>query len=225
MENPLDRPVWSALNGLQSDLSEGGRLARRYKPDVNLFACVGADTPQSLEALSGLVGEGEQIILLQKPEPLWDGQLKPKLISQGFQMVAGTLPPRPDDLDIHSLSDADVSEMIALAHLTEPGPFLPKTHTMGQFYGIRLDGRLAAMAGQRFRFEGYCEVSGVCTHPDFRGRGLANRLSAHLTHVIADRGETPFLHGWLTNEAAIRVYERLGYKRRTIFNIAVLERA
>lgn len=223
--NPLDRPVWSALTGLQSDLSEGGPLARRFRTDINIFAATAVDDEASLAALTDLVGEGERILLMQKPEPKWDSGLKSTLEEAAFQMVLDTLPERPNSPDILTMTEADVTEMIALAHLTRPGPFLPKTHTMGQFYGIRIEGRLAAMVGQRHRFEGYCEVSGVCTHPDFQGRGLARLLSAHVTHVVADRGETPILHGHAGNHTAIRLYKKLGYKHRADFNIALLERA
>jgi len=126
--------------------------------------------------------------------------------------------------DIVQLTDADVPEMLALARLTEPGPFLTRTHTMGAFIGIRIGGRLAAMAGERFRFPGYTEVSGVCTHPDFRGRGLARRLSAAVAAGIEARGERPFLHAWKTNRPAITLYESLGFEMRNEVNVAVLER-
>jgi predicted GNAT family acetyltransferase len=126
--------------------------------------------------------------------------------------------------EILTLTDADAPEMLALAQLTEPGPFLSRTHTMGTFIGIRSGGRLAAMAGERFRFPGYTEVSGVCTHPDFRGRGLARRLSAAVAAGITARGERPFLHAWKTNRPAIALYESLGFAMRAEVNVAVLVR-
>ena len=126
--------------------------------------------------------------------------------------------------DIIRLGDADAPEMLALAKLTEPGPFLARTHTMGRFIGVRIGGRLAAIAGERFRFPGYTEVSGVCTHPDFRGRGLARRLSAAIAAGIEARGERPFLHAWRTNHAAIALYESLGFELRSEVNVMVLER-
>ena len=95
---------------------------------------------------------------------------------------------------------------------------------MGNFLGIRIGARLAAMAGERMRFPGYTEVSGVCTHPEFRGRGLARRLSAAVAAAIEARGEQPFLHAWKTNQAAISLYEGLGFKVRTDVNVAVLKR-
>ena len=126
--------------------------------------------------------------------------------------------------DIVPLTDVDAPEMLALAGLTEPGPFLSRTHTMGAYIGIRIAGRLAAMAGERFRFPGYREVSGVCTHPDFRGRGLARRLSAAVAAAIEARGERPLLHAWRTNHPAIALYESLGFEIREEVNVAVLER-
>jgi predicted GNAT family acetyltransferase len=140
-------------------------------------------------------------------------------------MVAvGPMTPGDDPGGIVPLGDADAEEMLALATLTRPGPFQRNTHRMGQFVGVRIDGRLAAMAGERFRFPGHTEVSGVCTHPDFRGRGLAGRLSRHVAVAIAARGDTAFLHAWQTNTAAIRLYERLGFRLRCEVNVAVLER-
>jgi predicted GNAT family acetyltransferase len=136
---------------------------------------------------------------------------------RSFEVLAGRE-------EILKLEDADAPEMLALAKLTEPGPFLARTHHhMGRFIGIRIDGRLAAMAGERFRFPGYTEVSGVCTHPDFRGRGLARRLSATVAAGIEARGERPFLHAWKSNRAAISLYESLGFELRSEVNVAVLE--
>jgi predicted GNAT family acetyltransferase len=126
--------------------------------------------------------------------------------------------------DIVTLTDEDAPEMLALATLTEPGPFFARTHAMGTFIGIRVGGRLAAMAGERMRFPGYTEVSAVCTHPDFRGRGYARRLSAAVAAGIEARGDQPFLHAWKTNHSAISLYEKLGFRLRTEVQVAVLKR-
>ncbi|MHB8812449.1 MAG: GNAT family N-acetyltransferase [Steroidobacteraceae bacterium] len=221
----LDRPIWSALSTRHLHLSVGGALARRYAADVNLFASACDDTPAALAALTELVQPGERIFLLQVPDIVVPSGLLPVKAAKGVQMLATRGMPAATDDDIVELTDADAPEMLALATLTEPGPFLARTHTMGTFRGIRIGGRLAAMAGERFRFPGYTEVSGVCTHPDFRGRGFARRLSAVVASRIESRGERPFLHAWKTNRPAISLYESLGFELRAEVDVKVLERA
>jgi predicted GNAT family acetyltransferase len=221
----LDRPFWASLTTWHSHLSIGGPLARRYARDVNLFASAGDETEPALEALAALVQGAEQVYVLQVPEILVSPALIALKRAKGVQMVARRSVEAPAGMeDIVKLADADAPEMLALAKLTEPGPFLARTHLMGTFIGIRIDGRLAAMAGERVRFPGYTELSGVCTHPDFRGRGLARRLSAAVAAGIEARGERPFLHAWRTNHAAISLYESLGFELRSEVNVAVLER-
>jgi predicted GNAT family acetyltransferase len=221
----LDRPVWAALSTRHMPLSVGDALARRYLSDVNLFASACDDSLAAQAALQRLVHPGERIFVLQVPEIVVPKGLVPVKAAKGVQMVATrSLRAAALDEDMAELTDADAPEMLALATLTEPGPFLARTHTMGSFLGIRIDGRLAAMAGERFRFPGYTEVSGVCTHPDFRGRGLARRLSTAVAARIASRGERPFLHAWATNRPAISLYESLGFELRAEVDVKVLER-
>jgi predicted GNAT family acetyltransferase len=104
--------------------------------------------------------------------------------------------------------------MLALATLTRPGPFFERTHELGEFIGVREGGRLIAMAGERMKPDGFTEVSGVCTHPDFRGQGHAAALTRIVASRIRERGETPFLHAYASNAPAIALYERLGYRLR-----------
>lgn len=220
----LDRPVWASLNHAPH-LAEGGNLAKRYRPDVNVFAAACDESPASLAALCGLVLGGESVYLLQVPAVCVPEGLVATRAAQGVQMLA-TRPVAPlaGDGDIVELGAGDAPEMLALARLTEPGPFLARTHCMGRFLGVRIGGRLAAMAGERMRFPGFTEVSGVCTHPDFRGQGLARRLSSVVANLIQQRGEQPFLHAWTSNQAAIALYESLGFEVRTTVQVAVLKR-
>lgn len=221
----LDRPVWAALTTVHLGLSVGGALARRYAADVSLFAAARDDSAAALSALTELVQPGERVFLAEVADVGVPSGLVPIKAAKGVQMVATrSIRPAEGDDDIVQLTDADAPEMLALATLTEPGPFLARTHTMGTFRGIRIGGRLAAMAGERFRFPGHTEVSGVCTHPDFRGRGLARRLSAAVAGRIESRGERPFLHAWKENRIAISLYESLGFEIRAEVNITVLER-
>lgn len=223
---PIDRPVWASLTGAHMSLSVGGSLARRYAPDVNLFASTCDEAPESLAALAALVHKGGRVFLLQVPPVVIPEGLSAIKRAKGVQMVASrSLQGATSSDGIVPLTDSDAPDMLALAALTEPGPFLARTHQMGTFFGIRINGRLAAMAGERFRFPGHTEVSGVCTHPDFRGRGLARRLSAAVAAHIEARGEQPFLHAWQTNLPAIALYESLGFVRRCDVDVAVMERA
>lgn len=223
--NAIDRPIWSSLSSAHIDLSVGDELARRYRPDINLFASARDDSDAARDRLASLVKGGEKIFILQVPEIRVPRELVALKRALGVQMVAAEpIVADAGDEDVIPLGEADAEEMFALATLTEPGPFLRYTYRMGNFVGIRIDGRLAAMAGERFRFPGYTEVSGVCTHPDFRGRGLARRLSRLVASRIAACGDTAFLHAWKTNVAAITLYESLGFELRCDVNVAVLAR-
>lgn len=225
--NLLDRPVWSSLSTAHAGLALGDDLARRYEPDVNRFAAARDGSEAALQALAGLVQRSGPVFVLQVPDIVIPAELTAIKTALGVQMVATSpVVAASDGADgILALSEQDAAEMLALATLTEPGPFLRHTHRMGQFVGIRLDGQLVAMAGERFRFPGYTEVSGVCTHPDFRGHGFARRLSRHVASRIAARGETAFLHAWKSNVAAIALYQALGFRWRCDVNVAVLARS
>lgn len=220
----LDRPVWASLATHHAAASVGSLRARRFARDVHLFAAARDDGPEALDALAALLQPGEQVYLLQVPAIVVPPGCSVVKAARGVQMVATrSLLGVADDLEIQLLTEADAADMLALARLTEPGPFLARTHTMGRFLGVRVDGRLVAMAGERFRCPGFTEVSGVCTHPDFRGRGFARRLSAAVAAAIEARGERPFLHAWRSNMAAIALYESLGFELRTEVNVSVIE--
>ena len=112
--------------------------------------------------------------------------------------------------------------MFELATLTRPGPFSLRAQALGAFFGVKENGRLVAMAGERFKQDGFSEISGVCTHPDFRRRGLSRLLSRFVAHRILKRGETPYLHAFATNAAAIGLYKSIGFELRTMMNVAVI---
>ena len=114
--------------------------------------------------------------------------------------------------------------MRALAELTQPGPFHARTHALGGFVGVRENGRLIAMAGERLQAPGFTEISAVCTHPDARGRGLAGKLMRLVAAGIVARGEQLFLHVYPHNKGAIALYERLGFRHRADIQLNVLRR-
>jgi ribosomal protein S18 acetylase RimI-like enzyme len=216
----LDRPIWHALGTRQAELAIGGPSARRFPADVAAFGAGVDDRPESLAALGALAGEG--LIILQAGEAPAPPALTVNRVAAGVQMVAARRLAPPDDAGVVELGDADAAEMLALAQLTEPGPFFARTHTLGGFVGVRREGRLVAMAGERLKLDGFTEVSGVCVHPDQRGAGLAARLSAIVAARIFARGETPFLHAYAENAAAIALYRKLGFELRTEVTMKVL---
>ena len=221
---PLDRPVWSMLTGRQAHLAEGDARAARIDRGYGVFG-VAVDTgAEAQAALAALVpGDGEIWIVEGAPWPLPPGTrgVKRAVLAQ---MVAEGPPPASRDGEpaILALGEADAPEMAALADHAKPGPWGPKTHLYGPFFGIRENGRLLAMAGQRILVPGMAEVSGVATWEDCRGRGLARTLIGHVMRAMVARGETPFLHSYADNAGAIALYESLGFRiRREVHVLAI----
>lgn len=209
----LDRPVWSALEGGHRHLALGGPLARRYPREIGPFAALADDSRAAWEALAALLlpGEAAMLVTPEAPRPAPGFAVTP--LDPVLQMVA-TRAPAPGTLPFAVLGAADAGEMRALAGLTNPGPFAERTHELGEFLGIREDGRLAAMTGERMRPDGAVEVSAVCVHPEHRGKAHARHLLAERTRRIMAGGRQPFLHVYPGNGSAIALYESLGYVLR-----------
>lgn len=214
--NPLDHAVWSALTGRQSHLAIIDGCARRFDPAYGVFAAIGERSDASLAGLGALVAAHGDVALLEADPPTEAPGVAVASQDLGVQMLAERLTsagPEPE-VELLLLTEADAPEMLALATLTKPGPFFERTHQLGDFFGVRVDGRLAAMAGERMKLPGFTEVSGVCTHPDNRGRGYAGALMRLVAGRILARGETPFLHAYASNRGAIALYETLGFTVR-----------
>ncbi|MFT4252955.1 MAG: GNAT family N-acetyltransferase [Caulobacter sp.] len=220
---PLDRPAWSSLTGRQAELAIGRGGALRMHPDFGLFVALADETPASLAAAGELVREhGPSGFVEPAPPPPVPGTIV-RSSALCWQMAARAITPlKPVEFEIVALTDADAAEMLALATLTKPGPFFSRTHELGAFVGVKVDGELAAMAGERMRPDGFTEVSGVCTGPGFRGKGYAAGLLAHVAGKILARGETPFLHSYADNAGANALYQALGFERRADIWFTVL---
>ena len=214
----LDRPIWTALTTRQAHLGQGDALARRYHADVAPFAALSSETPAAYEALRQLLQPHEQAALLSLAPLDGTEALRVENVGTIHQMVATrAVAGTADDLGVIRLDSADSAEMLDLAQRTKPGPFGKRTHEMGRYIGVRDQGRLIAMAGERMRIDGYVEISAVCVDDSWRGKGLAGRLIDILRNEIGQRGETPFLHVFSHNTTAIRLYERLGFELRRAF--------
>jgi predicted GNAT family acetyltransferase len=222
----LDRPVFATLNGRQGHLAVRRGGAARMHPDYGLFAATVDERPESLAALGDLVRELGTVGLVELATP--PAPAGTEIVSSALclQMVAETVAPAWDvAFDMLPLDDADAAEMLALATLTKPGPFFARTHQLGEFIGVRVGGQLVAMAGERMRPDGFTEASGVCVHPDHRGKGYAARLLREVTARILARGERAFLHSYADNATAIGLYESLGYRGRADVRFTILKPA
>jgi ribosomal protein S18 acetylase RimI-like enzyme len=228
MSDPLDNVIWSALTTCQAAVAAGAEKARRYDPAFARFAALSEVSPASLADLARLSRPGEELVLFEHadidPGPAFDvvgrkGILQMILPTPAFDRLAVA-----DTDRFVALGPDDEPQMQALVALTEPGPFAPRTPELGRYLGFKVDGRLVAMAGERMHLTQHTEISAVCTHPDWRGKGLAADLMRLCAKRIVERGEWPFLHALTDNAGAIALYERLGFARRLVKRIALLRR-
>ncbi|MER6287635.1 GNAT family N-acetyltransferase [Streptomyces sviceus] len=208
----LDNAVWAALDGPHAHLAERVGRAARYPADVYAFAAL-ADPrdPAAWADLLTLVGCGTTV------------RIKPvETVPEDWEVIGGGVGVQLVDTALHAepapeavrLGPDDVPEILDLVARTRPGPFLKRTIELGTYLGIREEGRLIALAGERLRPPGWTEISAVCTDPAHRGRGLATRLVRAVAAGIRERGDIPFLHAAADNTNAIRLYESIGFTLR-----------
>ncbi len=225
--DPLDRPVWNMLTGRQAHLASGDARALRIDADYGPFGAALDTSAAALAALAALAavvpGDGELWIVEGEAWPLPPGVREVRRAVLAQMVAEGAPPPTRDGGPvIVALGDGDAAEMAALADHAKPGPWGAKTHRYGPFFGIRENGRLLAMAGQRMLMPGMAEVSGVATWEDCRGRGLARALIGHVMREMVARGEQPFLHSYADNAGAIALYESLGFRIRRDVHVLVI---
>ncbi len=231
-ESALDNPIWSSLAMRHALLAQGAatnvvpgpapgeRRALRYPPDYSPLCASDGATPDDNAALHALPAPGEDLIALAAqvgvPPPDWHVEHR----IHAVQMIRRDATPLPESGgEITSLSAVDAADMMALVELTQPGPFRRRTVELGAFVGIRDHGRLLAMAGERLWIGDHREVSGVCTHPDAQGRGLAAALMSRVINRMLRKGQTPFLHVESDNARAVALYQRLGFVARADFSL------
>ncbi len=225
----LDDVAWHALTGPHAALAETTTdgAARRYRDEIAPFCGVEHLDAAGWAALAELVGpRGTAVFLRGEVEPAPPGW-RELLREPATQYVAGDLTELPTKArrEVVELTASDSPDMVALASATEPGPFGPNSHLTGRWFGIRREGRLVAMAGERMRVLGFGEVSGVCVDPAVRGEGLGAVVTLAAAHGIRERGDTPMLHVRDGNDGAHRLYRRVGFEVRRAVTVAVLRPA
>jgi len=233
--HPLDNVIWQALTTRDAHFAESFDEARRFVREVGPLGAFLGRNSRGFASLAGLVEPGGTVgLFLDEPyesQNGWNFVVGAPLL----QMIAdnGATPfARPgshpesvsQNTKIIELGPQDSPEMIELTAMTKPGPFGSRTHELGTYLGIRLQGKLVAMSGERLKVPGHTEVSAVCTHPEHTGNGYAGILISEVMKRIRAREEAPFLHVRQDNVRAIDVYKRLGFRERKLGHFAVLRK-
>jgi len=217
-DGELDNPFWSSLRGRHRHLAQVAGDVARFPAAYAPFLGVANTGVDAADALASLVAPEESVYLLGVA-PNVPGGWRLEAYADLAQMACTSPIDVIDGPDVIELTDAHRADVLALTALVYPHYFRPRTMELGRYFGIympdeRGDARLAAMIGERLGTDACQEMSAICTHPDFNGRGYARRLTALLTNDVLARGQTPFLHVSHANSRAKHLYEQLGYVLR-----------
>lgn len=225
MQHLLDNPIYYALNSSHHNFAKGAENAKFYKEDMAAFAGLKTNSFSDFEKLYQL-SQSESVFVIFSILPLKIPKQWELLTDLNmYQMVfEGENMPIKKDIVFADLREENVAEMIALVDLTKPGPFLNRTIDFGNYTGIFQNKKLVAMAGHRFNLSTYCEISAVCTHPDYLGNGYASILLHEQIRRITARQETPFLHVRKDNEEAVKLYQKIGFNIRTDMSAYVIKK-
>jgi ribosomal protein S18 acetylase RimI-like enzyme len=216
--HPLDNPVWEALNGKQAEYAIKGEGVLKYRPDVFVFAGIPNDSPNSIEKVAELHQKGDMMGLMGFKLDI-EPHFKRVFDVQAYQMLTDKVP-EYKSVDYVKLTKDDSPQIAELVELTKPGPYRPNVIELGNYMGIKEDDKLVAMVGERVKLDGYTEVSLVCTHPEYRGKGYAKSLSGVVIEDIIDNGDLPFLNVMKHNTAAFNLYKKLGFTTRIEYPIS-----
>ncbi|NOT51090.1 MAG: GNAT family N-acetyltransferase [Chitinophagaceae bacterium] len=224
----LDNMIWNAITTGNKDIAVLNGDVGRYRADIAPFGAMKECDEINFQKLYDLIPPGEKVGIsslkkIQYDESKWSLLKHYPCCQMIYEYPVDTYVTKNSHL-IVPLTDEHIPQMLELTALTKPGPFLQRTIEFGNYFGIFIDGRLAAMSGQRMHPVPYMEVSAVCTHPDFRGHGYAKAIMLHVMKLILDNSFIPFLHVLNTNVTAIGLYESIGFRTRAEINIDMLKR-
>ncbi|WP_207004518.1 GNAT family N-acetyltransferase [Trinickia mobilis] len=219
----LSNVVWASLSEARPDHVERNKDGARYRPEFAPFGAAQDYSEESVAQIASMLQPAQRLALftMGKPEipPGYDVVRE----ATAYQMIAEEKFVKSSDARIVRLGTNDVPEMLRLVKLTAPGPFNTRTNELGYFIGVREEGQLVAMAGERMTAGKYVEVSAVCTHPNWRGKRLGRLMMEHLSATIQQRDRVPFLHVFETNTSAVRLYRELGFRvARTLLLTAMV---
>ncbi len=228
MNHLLDNMIWNAITSGNSDIAMVDGDVGFYRPDIAPFAGMKELSKENFDKLHEFLPAGRRVAVsyfdkINLDESKWQTLQKMDCCQMVYENPIDVFTTVNSHL-IAPLTTEHVPQMLELTALTKPGPFFEKTILFGNYFGIFIDGRLAAMTGQRMHPVPYLEVSAVCTHPDFRGQGYAKACMLHVMKLILDNSFIPFLHVLTSNTTAIQLYESIGFRTRTRLNIDVVKR-
>ncbi len=210
-------PAWHALQTEHRHFRVSSGDACRYPAEVTPFAAVASPRVSALAQLAMLLEPGESVWLFGANYPQVPELRFEQTLECDQMVLPADVEPLRATVEVIPLSCADSSEMVALTDLAFPGFFRPRTCAMGEYFWIRDRGQLIAMGGERLVLPGYPEISGVCTHPLYRGKGYAESLIWQLVRNHRHDGLASWLHVGTANRQAIDLYLRLRFQRiRTV---------
>jgi predicted GNAT family acetyltransferase len=220
MVTRFENPIWQTLQGPGRSFARTGSGAAAFETEVAPFSAVRDDpSPDDWDELASLVAPSPIAVIFAPPgPPSWNVLERMPC----YQMVA-TRPLDVPEASFTELGSGDVPEMLDLVNRTQPGPFAPRTIELGTYLGVRTDGKLVAMAGERMRGSDFVEVSAICTDEAYRRKGWALALTQELVHRIQRDGKTAILHVLKTNTPAIKAYEKLGFEVATDVDALILQ--
>jgi len=228
MDHILDNMIWNAITTGNNDIAVINGDVGCYLPDIAPFAGMKDFNDTNLKKLYEFIPANRSVAIssihkMDHDESSWK-LLQPMDVTQMvYEPSVNTFTTKNSSL-IVPLSEEHVPQMLELTALTRPGPFLQQTIRFKNYFGVFIEGRLAAMTGQRMHPIPYMEVSAVCTHPDFRGKGYAKALMLHVMKIILDNSFTHFLHVLSNNTNAIELYKTNGFQTRKQIFVDVIRR-